>query len=64
MVNIFSYKETLDKIWTKAEGLNEKNSGIISRGYCIERHLPKNSILFLGMNPSYDGKKDAGNDSE
>ena len=27
MVNIFSYKETLDKIWAKAEGLNEKSSG-------------------------------------
>ena len=30
MVNIFSYKETLDKIWAKAEGLNETSSGIIS----------------------------------
>ena len=44
----------LDEVWESE--LCKKNSmyhDIIDRGYHIEAELPKNGILFLGMNPSY-----------
>lgn len=50
----------LDDIWAEAKRrvVNPEDRIIIDRGYCIEEELPKDGILFLGMNPSYpDGDK-------
>lgn len=47
------YGEKLNSIWGKC-----RTSDIKSRGYCIESSLPKNGILFLGMNPSFNDNKD------
>lgn len=45
----------LDDIWAEAKRrvVNPEDRIIIDRGYCIEEELPKDGILFLGMNPSY-----------
>ena len=42
----------LDKVWERCKK-NSMYHDIIDRGYHIEAELPKNGILFLGMNPSY-----------
>ena len=47
------YIEYLDKL--NSEELNPEDRIIIDRGYHIEEELPKDGILFLGMNPSYPG---------
>ena len=53
----------IDNIWKKyanVKNLDELNprDNIVDRGYHIEEELPKDGILFLGMNPSYpDGDK-------
>lgn len=49
----------IDDIWKNhMDELNPEDRIIIGRGYCIEEELPKDGILFLGMNPSYpDGDK-------
>lgn len=47
----------IDEIWKNhiknLDELNPEDRIIIGRGYCIEEELPKDGILFLGMNPSY-----------
>ena len=47
----------IDDIWKNhiinLDELNPEDRIIIDRGYCIEEELPKDGILFLGMNPSY-----------
>lgn len=48
----------IDNIWEKyanVKNLDELNprDNIVDRGYHIEKELPKDGILFLGMNPSY-----------
>lgn len=48
----------IDNIWKKyanVKNLDELNprDNIVDRGYHIEEELPKDGILFLGMNPSY-----------
>lgn len=48
------YKDKIDSLWKEYENSNDT----FQRGYAIEQKLPENSILFLGMNPSYDDKKD------
>lgn len=50
----------IDNIWKKyanVKNLDELNprDNIVDRGYHIEEELPKDGILFLGMNPSYPG---------
>ena len=50
----------IDNIWEKyanVKNLDELNprDNIVDRGYHIEEELPKDGILFLGMNPSYPG---------
>ena len=46
----------IDDIWEKyvknPKELNPRDN-IVDRGYHIEEELPKDGILFLGMNPSY-----------
>lgn len=44
------YKDKIDQLWKKYEKLD----AIFQRGYAIEEDLSENSILFLGMNPSYN----------
>ena len=48
----------IDDIWEKyvknPKELNPRDN-IVARGYHIEEELPKDGILFLGMNPSYPG---------
>lgn len=48
----------IDGIWEKyvknPKELNPRDN-IVDRGYHIEEELPKDGILFLGMNPSYPG---------
>lgn len=43
----------IDDIWKNLDELNPEDRIIIDRGYHIEEELPKDGILFLGMNPSY-----------
>ena len=31
---------------------------LIGRGVCIEEAIPENSLLFIGINPSFDKNKD------
>ena len=42
-----------DELNPEERKLNPEDRIIIGRGYCIEEELPKDGILFLGMNPSY-----------
>lgn len=44
------YKDKIDSLWKEYENSNDT----FQRGYAIEQNLPENSILFLGMNPSYN----------
>ena len=51
------YENRLNTIWDNCSASDIKN-----RGYCIESSLPKNGILFLGMNPSFkNGTEENGN---
>lgn len=47
-----TYKSKLDEIWKQ-----RPTGKIFDRGYCLESSLPEKSILFLGMNPSFDPDK-------
>lgn len=58
MENVVIDTVAIDNIWKKyanVKNLDELNprDNIVDRGYHIEKELPKDGILFLGMNPSY-----------
>ena len=55
MLNIEFFKTEIDAIWQ-----NDKyeNLPFIDRGYAIQKILHFNSILFIGINPSFNEKKD------
>ena len=60
MENVVIDTVAIDNIWKKyanVKNLDELNprDNIVDRGYHIEEELPKDGILFLGMNPSYPG---------
>lgn len=44
------YGDDIVKIWQEG---SPTLSEVVSRGYAIEKMIPKNAILFLSMNPSY-----------
>lgn len=48
-MDLINYKEDLDTIWQT----NDKPS-IASNGYAIERNLAEGTVLFIGINPSYN----------
>lgn len=53
MVNIKSeYKEELDAIWQKYIDVDD----VVERGYGVHESIIKDSILFIGINPSYSKK--------
>lgn len=54
MLNIELFKNEIENIWQ-----NEKYQNIpfLNRGYAIQSVIPFNSILFIGINPSFDEKK-------
>lgn len=45
--------KNMDELNPEDRKLNPGDRIIIDRGYHIEEELPKDGILFLGMNPSY-----------
>ena len=47
------FKQDLDDLWD----INKKKDRTFERGYAIEKKLVSDSILFIGMNPSYDEEK-------
>ena len=58
MENVVIDTVAIDNIWKKyanVKNLDELNprDNIVDRGYHIEKELPKDGVLFLGMNPSY-----------
>ncbi len=57
-MNEFSTKEKFDnqiqEIWNDE---NFKGIDIIKRGYILQDRIIKNSILFIGINPSFDEKE-------
>lgn len=60
MVNIIDiekeYKDRLEKLWNNTKsGLDSSHPAYksIERGYAIERSIERDSILFIGMNPSF-----------
>lgn len=50
-------KEVIDKDFLDSLFPEDSDDEIRKRGYAIEEVLPQNTILFLGLNPSYDIKK-------
>lgn len=54
MLNVDFFKNEIDNIWQ-----NEKyqNLPFVNRGYAIQSIISFNSILFIGINPSFDVKK-------
>ncbi len=57
--NSKEFKDKLDHLWNEIlQRLDSKCSSYESlhRGYAIEREVKKNSILFVGMNPSFSAK--------
>ena len=55
MISIIDdFKKNIDSIW-----VNEKFQSLpfLNRGYAIQSVIPFNSILFIGINPSFDEKK-------
>lgn len=57
-------EERLDEIWqeAKSRNLSEEEQKIFDRGYALERWLETETVLFVGVNPSFDKKKpDKGN---
>lgn len=54
------YKERLEALWDDClynlpEGFEKE---LANRGYAVERELPHEDVLFIGMNPSYDADID------
>ena len=50
------FKNKLDKLWQNASqslSVTSPLKELISRGYAIEREVEKESLLFIGMNPSF-----------
>lgn len=49
------YKEQIEAIWSKqiAEHPETADEDVVKLRYAVERHLNKDDVLFLGMNPSY-----------
>lgn len=54
MLNVELFKNEIENIWQ-----DEKYQDLpfINRGYAIQIVIPFNSILFIGINPSFDEKK-------
>lgn len=49
------YDEAIKSIWSNEKYASHPDiSELIRRGYWLEEKLVKNSILFVGLNPSYD----------
>ena len=54
------YKKAIKDLWDDSidslpEGLSKE---IAKRGYAVEQDLPHDDVLFVGMNPAFDIKKD------
>ena len=47
------YKSEIDQIWDEAK---IENKELLSRGYAVHDEIIKNTILFIGINPSFSGK--------
>ena len=54
------YNKAIDDLWN--DNLNNLTEGlgkeIALRGYAVETELPHDDVLFVGMNPAFDIKKD------
>ncbi len=58
------YKNDIEALWNEQTELISKrkrtpDDEIICRGYAVEKELPHDDVLFLGMNPAYDEEKEA-----
>ena len=49
------HEAAINRIWEKHRLMD---SSVLDRGYCLPESLVKDSILFVGINPSFDVKKD------
>lgn len=58
------YKERIEALWNeyRDKPFESFEKEIVNRGFAIEKELPKEDILFIGMNPSYDVDKDVPED--
>ncbi|MBS4039114.1 MAG: hypothetical protein KGZ81_00790 [Flavobacteriales bacterium] len=54
MLDIKIFKNQIDVLW---EDEKYKSLPFVSRGYAIQSVIPFNSILFIGINPSFNEKK-------
>lgn len=54
------YATKIDALWREElDGLHEGlGKEIAKRGYAVETDLPHDDVLFIGMNPAFDVKKD------
>lgn len=48
-MDLICYKEELDTIW-----MTDDKPSIASNGYAVERYLAEGTVLFIGINPSYN----------
>lgn len=54
------YKDEIEALWNNnldklPDGIGKE---IAQRGFAVERELPQDDVLFIGMNPAYDEDKD------
>lgn len=56
----FNVEDVIDKRILESLFPKDSDNDIIKRGYAIEKNLPQNTVLFLGLNPSYDIRKPVG----
>ena len=47
------FKNEIDEIWND---INFQGIEFLERGYAMQDEIIKNSILFIGINPSFSGK--------
>lgn len=54
------YKERIEALWNeyRDKPLESFEKEIVNRGFAIETELPHNDVLFIGMNPAYDIRRD------
>lgn len=51
------YKKDIEEIWQRQIDEHPETAAedIIARGYAVERELPHRDVLFIGMNPAFNG---------
>jgi hypothetical protein len=51
------FKDTIDEIWAEKPLIDTKFSKICARGYAVQSDVVASALLFVGINPSFEGER-------